>query len=530
MRAVVVGSGVAGLTAVLRADELGHEVVLVTKGALVDGCTAAAQGGIAGAYGPGDSPELHAIDTLRAGAGHGDPAAVAALTAGACAAIERLVSLGTRFDRDAAGGIARGLEAAHALPRIAHAGGDATGAEISRALLDALRARPRVVLRTGAMLAELLVERGGGAAPARRVRGIRLVSGEEVEADAVVLATGGAGQLFSRTTNPVGATGDGIAAALRAGVRVADLEFVQFHPTVLAAGEPFLLTEALRGAGALLLDAGGRRFLLDEHPDAELAPRDVVARAVAARAAETGGPVRLDATALGAEALARRFPTVDRELRRRGIDWSREAVPVTPAEHYLMGGVETDACGRTSLPGLFAVGETARTGVHGANRLASNSLLEGAVFGARAAEALDDALRSSGARWNDHRPDAPHPEAETAHAAGPTTSAPAGGPRFSRGALQALMWEHAGLLRTGAGLAEAARVLDGWAAAETAKAAKAAAPAPGDGQAREDANLLRLARATVAAARARTGSLGAHHRLDDGAEALRPAPEPIGAR
>ncbi|GAA1778216.1 L-aspartate oxidase [Leucobacter iarius] len=533
MRAIVVGSGIAGLTAALRADELGHEVVLVAKGALGDGCTAAAQGGIAGAYGPGDSAELHASDTLRAGAGHGDPAAVAALTAGAGAAIDRLVALGTRFDRDTAGRIARGLEAAHTLPRIAHAGGDATGAEISRALVAELRARPRIAVRTGEMLADLLVDDAciiDGPFPPRVV-GISLVSGETIEADAVVLATGGAGRLFARTTNPAGATGDGIAAALRVGARIADLEFVQFHPTVLAEGEPFLLTEALRGAGALLIDADGRRFLADVHPDAELAPRDVVARAVAARAAETGAPVRLDATALGAEALAQRFPTVDRELRRRGIDWAREAVPVTPAEHYLMGGIETDRSGRTSLAGLFAVGETARSGVHGANRLASNSLLEGAVFGARAAEALAGTAWSSSGwpvdawpeeTWSFDGGSGAYLDAEPADA---SRTAPPSGPAFSRPALQQLMWEHAGLLRSEAGLAEAAQVLDGWAAE-----AAGTAPASGDVRAQEDANLLLLARATVAAARARTGSLGAHHRLDGGAEALRPAPEPIGAR
>lgn len=540
MRAIVVGAGIAGLTAALRADELGHEVVLVVKGALGDGCTAAAQGGIAGVYGPDDSPGLHARDTLRAGDGYGDPAAVDVLTRGGIAAIFRLLRLGVRFDRDASGRIARGLEAAHSAARIAHAGGDATGAEISRALLAELAVRTRIVVHEGAMLAELLLDRdhesGTGSA---RVRGIRLVSGEELEADAVVLATGGAGRLFARTTNPAGATGDGIAAALRAGAAVSDLEFVQFHPTVLAVGDPFLITEAVRGAGAVLRDAEGRRFLLDVHPDAELAPRDVVARAVAERAAQTSAPVRLDATALGAEELAGRFPTVDRVLRECGIDWARETVPVTPAAHYLMGGIDTDGAGRTSLAGLLAVGETARTGVHGANRLASNSLLEGAVFGCRAAEILG---ASAFDHWWRHEwqkrgasvhvtavPAAPDfdldPDLDRDLDPAPVPAAPRTG--FSREALQRLMWDRAGLLRSEAGLAEAADALHGWSAALRDGASSAAVDAE---RTQEDANLLLLGSATVAAARARTESLGAHHRLDDGAAALRPAPELIGVR
>lgn len=530
MRAIVVGAGIAGLTAALRADELGHEVVLVVKGALGDGCTAAAQGGIAGVYGPDDSPGLHASDTLRAGDGYCDPAAVDVLTRAATAAISRLLRSGTRFDRDASGRIARGLEAAHSAARIAHAGGDATGAEISRALLAELAVRSRIIVREGAMLADLLLDRGGEAGTgSARVRGIRLVSGEELEADAVVLATGGAGRLFARTTNPAGATGDGVAAALRAGAAVSDLEFVQFHPTVLAVGDPFLITEAVRGAGAVLRDAEGRRFLLDVHPDAELAPRDVVARAVAERAAQTSAPVRLDATVLGAEELAGRFPTVDSVLRERGIDWARDSVPVTPAAHYLMGGIDTDGAGRTSLAGLLAVGETARSGVHGANRLASNSLLEGAVFGCRAAEILGASAFDR--RWRHEwqkRGASVHVTAVPAApdiAPDPVPAVPSTG--FSRDALQRLMWDRAGLLRSEAGLAEAADVLHCWSAALRGGASSAAVDA---GRAQEDANLLLLGSATVAAARARTESLGAHHRLDDGAAALRPAPELIGVR
>lgn len=340
------------------------------------------------------------------------------------------------------------------------------------------------------MLADLLLSDG-------RARGIRLVDGEELEADAVVLATGGAGRLYRHTTNPPGTTGDGIAAALRSGIAVDDLEFVQFHPTVLAVGEPFLVSEAVRGAGAALRDAEGRRFLTDEHPDAELAPRDVVARAVARRAAAQGTPVVLDATALGAEVLARRFPTIDRTLRARGIDWSRQPVPVMPAAHYLMGGVVTDLEGRTSLPGLFAVGETARTGIHGANRLASNSLLEGAVFGARVAGALEEPFPVPGA--------APAADAATAPLVDAT-------PLADRSALQQLMWDHVGLLRTDDGLAEAVGTLSRWRVDAH------------DQTSQEDANLLLVAQAAASAALRRTESLGAHHRAHSTEPAL------IGAR
>jgi L-aspartate oxidase len=332
---------------------------------------------------------------------------------------------------------------------------------------------------------------------AGRVIGIRSLDGTDLEADAVVLATGGAGQLYAHTTNPGGTTGDGIAIALRAGAAVSDLEFVQFHPTVLAGDRPFLISEAVRGAGAVLRDAAGRRFMLDEHPDAELAPRDVVARAVARRAAEQGAPVVLDATGLGAAVLADRFPTIDTELRGRGIDWSRHPVPVTPAAHYLMGGIATDVDGRCSLPGLWAVGETARTGVHGANRLASNSLLEGAVFGARAAESLT-------------RPSLPYEFVPPQRRASDTNSY--GSEKWvaegrgrdragnvERTALQQLMWDQVGLMRTEEGLRDALARLHAW-----------SAPPPTSPAAHEDANLLTVARAVASAALARTDSLGAH--------------------
>ncbi|MFS0893199.1 L-aspartate oxidase [Microbacterium sp. 179-I 3D3 NHS] len=504
---VVVGAGIAGLTAALHAHEAGHAVTLVTKGRLGDGCTGLAQGGVAGVYGPGDSPEQHAHDTLAAGAGLSDAEAVRVLVAEAAERIAELIARGVAFDRDADGRLLLGREAAHGHARIVHAGGDATGAAIARALTACVRSSSLRVIEH-AFLTDVVVS--GGA-----VRGVRLLNAapaireavaSELRADAVILATGGAGHLYAHTTNPVGATGDGIAAALRAGAAIADLEFVQFHPTILAAGAPFLISEAVRGEGATLIDPAGRRFAFDSHPDGELAPRDVVARAIARQSAAQGAPMRLDATSLGAASLAARFPTIDRTTRERGFDWSREPLPVTPAAHYLMGGVVTDLHGRTTVPGLFAVGEAARTGVHGANRLASNSLLEGAVFGARAAAALSEP-------WSAPSPVRAH------HSGGPAPASLEHGDLserlpFTRAALQRLMWDHVGLLRTEDGLRHAL---------DTARSWSASAPEPRTIAEHEDANLLLLAEATASAALARTGSVGAHYRLSD-AESRTSAP------
>ncbi|WP_082484864.1 L-aspartate oxidase [Microbacterium sp. Leaf151] len=481
---VVVGSGIAGLTAALHAAENGCRVTIVTKGDLSETNTRWAQGGVAAVTHPADSVASHAADTRTAGAGLNDAAAVNVLVGEGPALIAELVARGVDFDRAPDGGFARGLEAAHAMPRVLHAGGDATGAEIQAALGAAIRSAGLRV-REQALLRDLVL-RGG------RVVGVELDGGERIDADAVILATGGAGQLYAHTTNPLGATGDGIAAALRAGAEVADLEFVQFHPTALAAGAPFLVSEAVRGEGATLIDDAGRRFCFDAHPDGELAPRDVVARANArAMAAQNGRPVRLDATALGAEHLAQRFPTIDAAVRERGLDWAVDPIPVTPAAHYLMGGIVTDLDGRTTVPGLYAVGETARTGVHGANRLASNSLLEGAVFGARAGDAV-----ARGLEWP-----APPPAGPEAAGPPPKPRPSAGAPPFSRTELQRVMWAEAGLVRAAAGLERAAGILAAW----------SADPSP---RSVEDANLLLVARHVVAAARARTGSVGAHYRSD----------------
>lgn len=480
---IVVGSGIAGLTAALHAADAGHRTTIVTKDALGGGCTMLAQGGVAGVYGPDDSPDVHAADTLTAGAGLADAVAVEVLVREGSSRIAELIARGVAFDRGDDGMLLLGREAAHTHARIVHGGGDATGAAISRALVAQVRAADVEVIEH-ALLVDLLTENAS-------VYGIRMLRDDtylDVHADTVILATGGAGQLYSHTTNPLGATGDGIAAAIRAGAEVADLEFVQFHPTVLAGGEAFLISEAVRGEGATLIDDQGRRFVFDTHPDGELAPRDVVARAVARQAATQGSTVRLDATIIGAARLAERFPTIDRVTRERGFDWALEPIPATPAAHYLMGGVVTDLDGRTSVRGLFAAGEVARTGVHGANRLASNSLLEGAVFGARAAAAVSAGHFD---RLSDRR-EAPEPV---------EGSIPARGP-FDRHALQQLMWNHVGLLRTHEGLTNALDTMRSW---------RANMPVPSTRAEHEDANLLVVAEATASAALNRTESIGAHY-------------------
>ncbi|KZE92543.1 L-aspartate oxidase [Agromyces sp. NDB4Y10] len=517
-RVLVVGSGIAGLWTAIRAAEAGCDVTVVTKAALGDGATGWAQGGIAAAIFADDAPARHAADTLAAGAGLGDPEAVRVLTGDGAARIRDLIRFGVAFDRDDSG-LARGLEAAHTRARILHAGGDATGAAIQAALVGTVRRRGLRVLEH-TTLVDLVVDGGRAvgisAIAAGRAGGASTANSDAVvtlRADAVVLATGGTGCLYRHTTNPDVATGDGVAAAARAGAVVADLEFVQFHPTALAIPGTPLISEAVRGDGAVLRDAEGRRFLLEVDPRGELAPRDVVARAVWRRMAEQGGaPVVLDATHLGADRLAGRFPGIDAACRAAGFDWSREPVPVVPAAHYAMGGVATDLDGRTNLPGLWAVGEVARTGVHGANRLASNSLLEGAVFAERAARDLASAAAV---------PASVPPAGDPTGHAGPDAAARGVSERNSfdahqpaaavvdREALQALMWEHVGLERDAAGLAAASARLDAWRAPDVV-----------DRRTAEDRNLLDLARLTVAAALTRTASVGAHTRRDAPVPAL----------
>jgi L-aspartate oxidase len=394
---IVVGSGIAGLTAALRLRQRVDRVLLVTKTVLPEGSTQWAQGGIAAALDPADSPEEHFDDTLVAGAGVCDQEAVRILVSEGPARVRELVALGTEFDREPDGQISLTREGGHHRDRIAHAGGDATGKEISRALIAALHAvkdDPGIEVLEHALVVDLLQDKDA------RVCGVTLhVIGEgqndgvgAARARALVLATGGIGQVYSATTNPSVATGDGIAAALRAGALIADLEFVQFHPTVLwlgegSSGQQPLISEAVRGEGAFLVDHDGVRFMQGVHDLGDLAPRDVVARAIVARMARTGADhVYLDARHLGGEFLEKRFPSILASCRELGFDPVSELLPVAPAQHYASGGVRTDLVGRSSLAGLYACGEVSCTGVHGANRLASNSLLEGLVFAHRIAD------------------------------------------------------------------------------------------------------------------------------------------------
>ncbi|MGH2560547.1 MAG: L-aspartate oxidase [Thermomicrobiales bacterium] len=383
---VVVGAGVAGLAFTLRLPD-SVRVALLTKGWLGESNTRYAQGGLSAAIGLDDSPALHEADTIAAGAGLCDPEAVRALVDGAPEAVAWLLAAGARFDRDAASGeLHLGREAAHSRRRVLHAGGDATGAEIERALVAAVRSRPTVDVHEDAFAVDLLVDD-------HRVAGlIAELDGEpglvRFESPLVVIAAGGAGQLWATTSNPSGATADGLAMALRAGVAVADLEFVQFHPTVLAlpGAAPFLVSEAVRGEGAYLRDKYGARFMPAIHPQAELAPRDVVARAIQGQMAlGAADHVFLDLRHLDGALTRQRFPTIRRQLADLGLDLTEDLIPVAPAAHYCMGGIVAGTTGETSLPGLLALGEASCTGVHGANRLASNSLLEGLVFGLAAA-------------------------------------------------------------------------------------------------------------------------------------------------
>ena len=543
----MVGSGIAGLYAALLASDAvldggpACEVVLLSKGNLEQSNTFYAQGGVSavltpGEAAPGDSVAAHIADTLAAGAGHNDPEAVRVLCTEAVRDIAGLQRFGVHFDAGPSGGPALGLEAAHSAARILHAGGDATGACITRALVASVLERAvlnrtgqgRLRVETGAFVTELLTRlpEPGTTAGAPRVTGVAYLSSgqrRQLDADAVLLATGGGGRLFARTSNPSVATADGLALAWRAGASVRDLEFFQFHPTTLAADEvpggppALLISEAVRGEGAVLLDAAGYRFMPDYHPDAELAPRDVVSRSIALHLAATGAPadspVFLDArgieTARGPGFLARRFPSITAATRAAGYDWTTQTLPVSPAAHYWMGGVSTDLWGRTSVPGLYAAGEVACTGAQGANRLASNSLLEGLVFGRRAVEAFLAGDPSHGTSTPRDVPAAAEVGVKIVSDSGP----------FSREALRRLMTADAGVLRSGERLREAEDVLASWAAVVRPGIVTDAAD-PGE---HEDRNLLLAAQLLVAAARQRTGSVGAHYRADADTAATVPA-------
>ncbi len=488
MKHIVVGSGIAGLIAALEISRK-HEVTLVTKAKLADGNTRFAQGGIAAAMFSDDSVDEHIADTLRAGAGLSQRHAVEVLCSEGPARIRDLIRLGVAFDYNN-GELARGLEAAHTHARVLHAGGDATGLKIELALVRAVRAANIRVLED-TFACDLLLHN-------ERIAGLEVLDADgerhRFDADAVILASGGAGRLYLHTTNPAVATGDGVAMALRAGAQLADTEFYQFHPTALATPGAFLISEAVRGDGAVLLDAKGHRFMQGLHPGAELAPRDVVARGIAMQmAAQNDQPVLLDATALGADFLRIRFPTIDAACRSRGLDWATQPIPVTPAAHYWMGGVRTDLWGRSSIPGLFAVGEVACTGVHGANRLASNSLLESLVFAWRCAHLLlSDAPLAEWPTWHDDAEGVLSLETEPSALSRP----------IDRTTLQTLMWNAVGIQRSEAGLQAAASRLNQW-------------QSNGAGvEQRETANLLSIAKVMVAAALARRESRGAHFRED----------------
>ncbi|MGM0357762.1 L-aspartate oxidase [Streptomyces griseoaurantiacus] len=508
---VVVGSGVAGLTAALRCEAAGLDTVVVTKARLDDGSTRWAQGGIAAALGEGDTPEQHLDDTLVAGAGLCDEEAVRILVTEGPDAVRRLIGTGAHFDESERGGLALTREGGHHRRRIAHAGGDATGAEISRALVEAVRARG---LRTveNALVLDLLTDEEG------RTAGVTLhVMGEgqhdgvgAVHAPAVVLATGGMGQVFSATTNPPVSTGDGVALALRAGAEVSDLEFVQFHPTVLflgagAEGQQPLVSEAVRGEGAHLVDAQGTRFMVGQHELAELAPRDIVAKGITRRMREQGADhMYLDARHFGADMWERRFPTILAACRAHGIDPVTEPVPVAPAAHYASGGVRTDRHGRTTVPGLYACGEVACTGVHGANRLASNSLLEGLVYAERIAADIAAGREAGDTGGLPVRVPAP-------------VSARPGHPLLppeARLTLQRIMTEGAGVLRSAASLRTAAERLERLRTeALTAFEEHGKTAEPGV-DTWEATNLLCVARALVAAALLREETRGCHWRED----------------
>ncbi len=478
-RAIIVGSGVAGLTTALALGDC----MVITKTTLGEGSSTWAQGGIAAAVGPDDDPADHADDTVAVGGGLTDPIVARLVTAAGPERIAWLRSLGAEFDTDATGELTLGREAGHGAFRIVDANGDATGAELMRTLRDAVRRRADIEVREHTTVVDLV--RSGD-----HVAGVFALDAggerEVITAPAVVLATGGIGRVYAATTNPVEVTGDGMAMAQRAGARIADPEFMQFHPTALRSTlDPMpLLTEALRGAGAKLVLGDGTRFMSDVHPDAELAPRDVVARANW-RQLHAGNEVLLDATHLGAS-FPDRFPTVFASAMRAGIDPRVAGMPVSPAAHYHMGGVAVDEHGRSSVPGLYVCGEASVTGLHGANRLASNSLLEGLVFGGRVAAAIDG-QRASG----------PPRDLVVPAAAFDVTLHD---DRDAIARLRSIMWDSVGVMRDDAGLRSAVAELE------------TLLPRLASGATGRNLGLVAL---TVAkAALARTESRGVHHRTD----------------
>ncbi len=490
---LVIGSGIAGLRAAL--SLAGHgDVVVLTKAGPTESNTGYAQGGIAAALGPDDSPELHARDTIAAGDGLCSPEAVDVLVHEGPAYVHELIEWGAEFDRDAAGAPALGREAAHSVRRVLHAR-DATGREISRLLWSRVVANPNIHVFDDALATGLRIRDG-------ECVGVDFVTaaGAQRHASAArtLLATGGAGRVFRETTNPAIATGDGVAMAAHAGARLTDLEFVQFHPTVLSVpGAPrFLLSEALRGEGARLINASGEAFVQRYEPAGDLASRDLVARAIVREVERTSGPVYLTLAHLDAAFVRSRFPTIVAACAEAGLDLARDRIPVSPAAHYVMGGVDTDLDGRTSVPHLFAAGEVACTGVHGANRLASNSLLEGLVFGARAAEAMQQPVSLAALAMAD----------VITYDAAPTQ--PAELPTVDE--VRDVMWRQVGLVRSREGLEQAVGALTRWSGAVRASSTNQPVE-PADRRLHSIVTVgLRIARAALR----REESRGGHYRSD----------------
>ena len=490
---VIVGSGIAGLYTALLAKKYGS-VLVITKGSIDDTNTKFAQGGIAAAIGKDDSPELHFKDTIAAGDGLCNEEAVRILVTEAADCIADLVKLNVPFDT-LDGQISLTKEAAHSMPRILHAGGDTTGEHIETTLSSQVRAAKIRVLEDS-LVTEILVEEG-------TVRGIRVLDCRtgfigEFGCRYLILATGGGGQLFKINTNPNVATGDGIALAYNAGAEITDMEFYQFHPTALhLPGVPtFLISEAVRGEGGILRNVAGRHFMLDYTPAGDLAPRDIVSRSILSEMKKTGSDkVFIDVTHLPPHTITTRFPHIYSFCLEQGLDITKDLIPVAPAAHYMMGGVKTNIWGETSIAGLFACGETACAGIHGANRLASNSLLEAVVFGKRIIKRTGDGIKTM-----------PSPEKHSAVRQSLSSKRiPKAATAPSLSALQQLNWDKVGIIRNREGLTEAANTLAAW---------QRALPKPSDRPSYELSNLIVTGRLMTEAALLREESRGAHFRTD----------------